>query len=69
VFTTGLNDENALAPFPRIIKLRNDQNVRAAMQCVHVAEDIRNAITLGRDERDGRGYVDAAAFSQSGAPA
>ena len=67
VFTTGLNDENALSPFPRIIQLRNDQNIRSAMQCVHIAADIRNAITLGRDEADERGYVDAVALSHTAA--
>jgi hypothetical protein len=65
IYTTGLNDDNALAPFPRIIKLRNDQNIRAAMQCVHISEDIRNAITYGRDTDDPRSYVDAVTFAQT----
>lgn len=64
VYTTGVFDTNALSKFPCVLRLRNDLDMRAGMQHIHVADSLRHALVNGHALDDGAGYLDVARVVQ-----
>lgn len=59
IYTTGVNDLGALDHFPKLIRLRNDQELRQAARYVHLDSERLNALLAGRNG-NGNGYLAAA---------
>lgn len=61
IYTTGVNDLGALDHFPKLIRLRNDQELRQASRYVHLDSERLNALLAGRNgSTNGNGYLAAA---------
>lgn len=59
IYTTGLFDLNALAVFPLIVRLRNDQDLRSGKKYLILEDEVRQHIA-GLGEPDGTGRITAA---------
>jgi DNA repair exonuclease SbcCD ATPase subunit len=57
VYTTGINDLNALSKFGRVLPLRNDADLRQGLRFVHLAPELLDTLRGGRDLDDDRGYL------------
>jgi hypothetical protein len=59
VYTTGVNDLNALSQFTCTVRMRNDLDMRTGLQRIRVSEEIRRALLRGRSGEDDKAYIDA----------
>jgi hypothetical protein len=62
LYTTGLNDDGPLSQFKRVVRMRNDHNLRNGLQHVHLDEDYQRALDVVSDSEHA-GHVRAVAVS------
>lgn len=61
IYTTGVNDLGALDHFPKLIRLRNDQELRQVARYIHLDSERLNSLLAGRNgTTNGNGYLAAA---------
>jgi hypothetical protein len=63
IYTTGINDLNALSMFGRLVPLRNDADLRRGLRYVHVVPELLEQLRGGRELSDEQGYLSAATLA------
>lgn len=59
IYTTGINDLNALSMFGRLVPMRNDADLRRGLRYVHVVPELLDQLRAGRSLADEHGYLSA----------
>ena len=59
VYTTGVNDLNALSQFTCTVRMRNDLDMRTGLQRIRVSDEVRRELLRARSGEDPNAYIDA----------